>query len=194
MDTMTTVTVQPVRGTELYCQIRGSWSPQPCHVWLDLQSGVLGADYTSESGTPMDVWYGRALRWRIPALLGSAATDLLAEVAPLAQRVLDGASIMWDGNNHRGRLTEDAQAASDEIEGLCNRDWDESAVISAWDATEWFASDPEVVAEIRRRLGAGESMGSVVAWVEGLSRQDGTESDPMLIDVAGFVLDYAKWL
>ncbi|MFF4344298.1 hypothetical protein ACFY00_30765 [Kitasatospora sp. NPDC001540] len=104
--------------------------PQSAFVELELDSGTLLADYDGiiGNGMPSRVYHRIDVRFPLGQILTpKGANDLLAELAPLAQRVLDGSEVEWDGSNHVGRiLTEDAQAAHDEIEKRC-------AEVSEWD-------------------------------------------------------------
>jgi hypothetical protein len=63
----------------------------------------------------------RVLRWDVcNRLTGSAVAELLDEIAPLAQRVVDGYFVEWDGNKKAGRYTDAAAEAADEIDALCS--------------------------------------------------------------------------
>lgn len=135
-----TITITQVSGTELYNRYPQQTSPQDCYVELDCEAETLSAEANPEIGNaiPFSVYHGRTLRWSIPALRADAANALLAEIAPLAERVCAGYECEWDGNNHVGRLDDDATAAREEIERLCSQDRDEHETVSVWDAAEWF--------------------------------------------------------
>ncbi len=124
----------------LYVRYDRQTKAQPAHVELE-QDGTLTADWSGEiGGTPMDVYHRRRLWWDVdPHLTGQAVADLLAEIAPLAQRVLDGWTEDWDGNNNVGTLTEDAQQASDEIERLCIETATSDERVSVYQAREWIS-------------------------------------------------------
>jgi hypothetical protein len=111
-----------VEGNELFVQYQGQSQPQPVHVSLDCRTGELSAEYDPEIGgsRPMDVHHGHVCRWRIPVLTAEAANALLADLAPIAQRVVDGYSSEWDGSNHVGRLSDDADDAAIDIDALCD--------------------------------------------------------------------------
>ena len=94
--------IKTVEGKKLHHQYPGQTSPQPCYVELDCEAENLSADWNGELGNavPLSVWHGHTRRWAIPALQAQAANSLLDEIAPLAQRVIDGYTSEWDGNNH----------------------------------------------------------------------------------------------
>jgi hypothetical protein len=139
--TMSTITILPVEGTELYCHYAKQTQRQPCYVQLDCQTGVLSASYNVEigSGSPARVFNGLAVRWTIPALKADAANDLLAEIKPLAERVVAGFFSEWSGGNEVGRFNADAGAACDEIRLLCDRMGGERVEMNVWDAVSYFA-------------------------------------------------------
>ena len=108
--TESAITITPVEGDELYRRYRGETSQQPVYVSLDCETGELSAAASSiiGSGAPMDVFNGIVRRWRIPALTENAANALLAEIAPLAERVVAGFERVFDGSSHVGKYDDDA--------------------------------------------------------------------------------------
>lgn len=129
---------------ELFCQYPGEGRPQPCYLTLDLEDGSLTCRYNPEIGNavPMSVFHRRTLWFSIPPFTAAAANGFMADVAPLAQRILDGAEIVWDGNNDIGRLDDDANAAYDEVAERCDpQNWPDDLTVSAWDADDWFATE-----------------------------------------------------
>jgi len=137
-------------GNELFCHYRNQTSPQPCYIELDCEGETLTADYNGEIGNavPFAVWHRRTLRFDIPILTADAANRLLDEIAPLAQRVIGGYESVWDGSNHVGTYTDDAQRAIEEIENLCDDlDFDsENDTIQYWDVADWL-NDPDWIKE-----------------------------------------------
>ena len=107
------------RPHQLFEQYAGQTKPQRAYIALDLRDGTMTAGYNPEIGNaiPMDVWQGLIRRWYMPPFAAETANRIMQDMAELAQRVLDGAEILWDGNgsNMIGRLTDDAQAAVKEI-------------------------------------------------------------------------------
>ncbi len=149
------------------------------YLELELTEGgaatlCTGERHSSNNGTTFDRWHGRTLAWRISLSQGSYALpdvskiEAIAErVKPLLDRVHAGHLTHWDGSNYRGRLTEDAQEASDEIELIFEDvDWgDENRQV--WDASEWIAS--EGFAQTGREYGL--SVNSDEAAFEAAGRQ-----------------------
>lgn len=130
---------------QLYNRYQGQSEPQPCYVSLDLRDGELTASWNGEIGNavPFTVWHGVVRRYTIPPLRADAANRLLEEIAPVAQAVLDGATVEWDGSNMVGQLTESASLAEEEIERLHieraeARDYE---IIQVWDAADWLQED-----------------------------------------------------
>lgn len=107
----------------LFCQYPRQNSPQPAYVCLDCRSGNLYGDYNTEIGNaiPVSIYNGFIQIWGVnSAITHKALTDLLEEIAPLAQEVLDGYSEdLVNGCNYRGVLSEAAKNASEKIESIC---------------------------------------------------------------------------
>jgi hypothetical protein len=123
----------------LYRRYPGRDFVQPCFVALDLADGALSADYDGEvsGNTPESVYHGRVLRWEIPVLTAQAANELLDDLAAAAQRVLDGASIEWNGSSNVVRLTAEALAAEEEATALCAAA--DRAKVVEFGAEHWFS-------------------------------------------------------
>lgn len=121
----------------LYFQYQGQTNEQPAYLELD-EDGKVDASYSGEigNGSPMHVWHGRTLRWKIPNnLSGDAIIALVNEHRSLLARVYAGHSVEWDGNNHVGRLDEDAQEAQQELDALlCETQGD----LEIWTAGDWL--------------------------------------------------------
>lgn len=135
------ITVTTVNGTELYYRYASENQAQDCYVELDARTGALRAESNGEIGNavPQDVHYGHRMRWTIPALKADRANALLAEIAPLAQRIVAGYASRWDGNHEVAKLSKDASAAVDEIEALCDATArEDEAVLVTWTAADFF--------------------------------------------------------
>jgi hypothetical protein len=116
--------------------------PQDCFVSLDLRDGELTADWNVETGSnavPGTVHSGQVLRWEIPCLTTAAANQLLADLAPAAQRVLDGAEIAWDGDNTVGHLDGPAADAAGEIADDCAMLGGGYARVVGYNAADWYS-------------------------------------------------------
>jgi len=102
--------------------------------------------HDSENGVPMDVWHRKVLRWG--SRVGSGVVSLpqlekLKErIAPLLQIIAESREVVWDGNNHVGRLvTEEAREADAEIEHIvADCEWQDDQW-SLWDATDWVRAN-----------------------------------------------------
>lgn len=171
---MADITVVSVVDTdELFHHYPGQVRHQPCRGYLDCCRGRLGASYDPEIGNniPADEYHGHTQVWTIPCLRAEAANALLAAVAPLAERVVDGYEDLWDGSNWRAVFDEDAQAAIREIEALCDAA-DPSDAVRAWDAGDWLTASGGVSREaVRAEFGisaetSDEELSAIEARVE----------------------------
>lgn len=172
-----TVTLQNTDTPDaLYRHYQGQSERQPCFLALDLEGGELWGDYNGEigNGVPASVWHGLTLRWDMSCLTAEAANALLAEAAPIAQRVLDGSSIEWNGSNNVGRCNEDAQAAAEELHELAASYNEPGLCVVEWDVHGFFFDDADAI-------GYGITATSSDADLEALAeraRADATACDP----------------
>lgn len=138
---MTTVQIKTlINHAELAHRYPGQNQQQPCYIELDCKTGVLTACYNSEIGTtiPFSVYHGHDIRWSIPCLIADTANELLAEIAPQSQTILDGYTSEWDGHNHVAHFTTDAQEAKDTIERLCYNYDGTNECVQIIDAGDYF--------------------------------------------------------
>lgn len=142
-----TIKTDNLRGeiAPLYCRYQGQTNAQPAYVEMD-EDGNVSADYSGEIGNavPMTVWHGRTLRWAVSnQVRGDELADLIErdDVVALLERVYLGHSVEWDGNNHVGRLDDDAQAASDELDELfAAESSDEHNLVDVYDVDDYVGN------------------------------------------------------
>lgn len=143
-----TVTIRPVNQPDaLFCKYPGQFNAQDAILYLDTRDGELYCDYNAAigGGTTMAEFHRLVLSTVIPPLTAEVANALMADVASLAQTVLDGADEDWDGDNNVGTLTEEAQAAWSEIVARCaEENFDSSEQVCAWEVEDWFIDGDEV--------------------------------------------------
>lgn len=111
--------------------------PQAVFVELNCDSRILSAEVDGDiGGMPIRVWEQRRLRWSIRPMSAAAANDLLANIKPLAERIVDGYELEWDGTDYVGAHSDDAQEAREAIEWLCAESTSDFRVV---DASDWYA-------------------------------------------------------
>jgi hypothetical protein len=123
------------------------WIPE-LELFLDEDGSArltAGSRHNSDNGTLFSVWHGRDHQWRRSLSQGSltvADPDRLKEIGeavlPLLLRVRAGLDTYWDGNNMRGRLSDDAADARKAIDKLLGHPWEEEEGM-AWQSDEWIA-------------------------------------------------------
>jgi len=129
----------------LYCLYDGQFNAQPVYIALDLRDGALSIDYDGNvgGGTTPEIHYGVVRTYPVNGGVptASAANALLRDVAPLAQRVLDGAGVSVDyrNGNRVGALDDNAHAAEVKIVEAINTatypvvwDWAGSPHVEDW--------------------------------------------------------------
>lgn len=188
--TVTDITVHITRVNEpdgLYYRYGSQNQPQPVMLELDLEDGGLTCRVNPAigNGLPESVFYGRILWMEIPILTAAAANQLLKRAEPIAQRIVDDAEIVWDGNKNVGRLGDNARAAYDELADLCDRArFDDSDTVSECDACDWFGGEGREQAIARLGLTAltTDEEIEVMAEAEARDARTGASHD------AGYVL------
>lgn len=142
---MITIDTSNLRGeaAPLYKRYPHQNQPQRAHVEMD-EDGNVRAEINGEIGdaVPMHVWHGRTLRWSVsPYVRGDSLADLLEseKVRALFERVHNGHSVEWNGQNMVGRLDEDAEAAALELEAILSPDSGEYELAQVCGAYEFIA-------------------------------------------------------
>jgi len=128
----------------------GQFDGQDCYIWLNCESATMGANYNGDgNAVPSNIYHGLVRRYFLPyPIYANSANNLMAKIAPLAERVCAGFEAVWDGHNHVGKLSDDALQAESEIEHLIEQSLDEADAIKVWDAADWLeVIDPEKIAE-----------------------------------------------
>lgn len=122
-----------------------------------------------------DVYHHRTLEWSSANVTGAVADadairDLAVKLQPLLDRVAAGFDVVWNGSNGVGTLTDDAQAASDEIDAIMERlnpeDW--SAPVDVWDARDWIGDNHDIIAET-----SNEEIVEMAEEYEAVAKRDG---------------------
>lgn len=134
----------PAGKAPIYVKYPSQSNAQNAFIQLDCRNEVLRAGYNPEigSGVPFDVHYGHLRRYDVPAdVNGESLKEFMnsVEVKELCERVIDGYSSEWNGNNHVAELDDDAQEAEAELEELVENAFDyEGDRIAVWDIGEWL--------------------------------------------------------
>ncbi len=142
---------------QLYAHYQGQTDRQDAYIALDLRDGRMWAHYNPEIGNavPMSVYHRAVQRWYMPPFRASTANRIMDTIASLAQAVLDGATVEWDGSNNVGRLTEDATDAVEKI-GIEINTWaDDASDDICWQpGREWW--DEDICANVTAGLSDAE--------------------------------------
>jgi hypothetical protein len=120
-----------------------SWEELFLEIDLDEKEIRLRRDQETNGGAvPSGVWHGIVRRYTLASAYDGMLTytreELISAVdrlLPLAQRVLEGGSVEWDGRNHVGTLNEDAQQAHAQLEEEAQLP---EPSITTWSAEEWL--------------------------------------------------------
>ena len=113
--------------------------PQPGRIWLHIGGRIVcGYDAEPDSVT-LGVHHGTTRQYTIsPYVSRTELDEVLDHLMPSMKRVLVGLTQEWDGSNHKGRMTEDAAEADEDIRDWLDRyepdmdgPWRECAICSA---------------------------------------------------------------
>lgn len=135
---MKSVTINTVESIgQLHHKYPGQSQEQPIFIELDCKTGVLRADWDAEIGNavPASVWHGHDQRFYISIMKPSSVNELMQEIKPLAEIVINGYESVWNDNNHVAKFTDEAEQAIDKIRDICNNsDFD----VDVWDVENWL--------------------------------------------------------
>lgn len=162
----------------LYLRYEGQINAQPAFVELD-EEGEISTAIGADSGCGMAVWHRRTLQWRVPSDVSGPAMIAFLEsddARSLLERVHAGHTVEWNGNNHVGRLNDEAREASDEFAALVDRELHtETARVAVWRAGDWlFASGNNSLCDV---WPAGQSLDEAEAELEAGAKRDGCYLD-----------------
>lgn len=122
----TTAKYTPAKRLADYrCTYPRQLRPQNSYFELDTETGEVYATYDPEVGNaiPFRVYNGIDRRYGFASELKMKDVNALAKkLLPLWQRVVDGTSVEWDGNNNVAVLNPDAYNAEIEIRELIYKD------------------------------------------------------------------------
>lgn len=113
---MTKLMIETCRGRLMH-QYPGQTQEQGRYIEI-YKSGRLLIDWNAEIGNavPASIWHGIIRRIHIPFTTKAEAANFIKENRGLFERVIAGMDEKWDGNNHVGTLTEDANEALNALE------------------------------------------------------------------------------
>ena len=185
---MSSITLQPVVGTELYCHYPTQSEPQPCFISLDPRSGRLWAGFNGEIGGAILVeslsWY----RWSISPVGESVANALLESIVPHAEVLLEYGLVHDDDcspyeceDRWRDEYLDEicdcpGYAAIRTIDELVhNAETDTDSHLQASTAEAWLWDE---VATIKEQLLAGQTVSNLYRVYQG----DGSDEDRMYIN------------
>lgn len=177
---------------ELLLLQEGFAGAYPTYLMLDFDTAVLTAAYHDGVALPSYVRRGMGLWVPIPCLTADAANVLLAQVAPIAQRILDGHT----GEGGRGRLDTAASVAAqelrDHVHGVA---WRPEDLVHIRRADSWLTKEDLTVWVSRTGLSADSTKDELKAIGELLIRdfEQVAAAEPgvsVLVGVAGVLQDF----
>lgn len=180
--------VEPLGRLDLISLDASANPPAPMSVYLeiDTRDGSLhiGYRHQCDNAVPMNVWHGIVRRLEIP--LDADGQDLTTainsgEIDALITQIVAGSSVEWDGSNHVGNATEDAE---DALEALC--DWlvDQGGALpdgaGLWDAGDWLVDGVQSVASVTGHALTAETGDDVLGHLAQTIEADALSNDVVL--------------
>ena len=164
-----TIKIKKVKGlVPCYSKYPIQCTPQGAYIELDCRTGELIADYNGEIGNtvPFSVWYGHQQRGAIPPCAsGEAINEMLDNLEPHCQEILDGYDTRFDGSNHVSDYSEAAQEAIDAVESIVHSCDPETVwIIEDW--WDWFNSMSTLLAALQDATGSQDFIDTVKSDTE----------------------------
>lgn len=183
MDSTKNTKIRIRKPGQLYCRYPGQTAPQGTYIYLDCRDGEFGVDYNPEVGNaiPFGVYHGHVQRIGIDILTQDAIEALLIEIAPLAQRVVDGYSSVWDDNNYVARFAADALQALEEIQARCARPLDDDDILQVWVLGDWWGGSIEYRDQDNNQCHSGDVVRVIV---DNIGEVTGKTTDNEIGDLA----------
>jgi len=106
----------------LWYRYPGQCQAQPAYLEIS-KEGKIHCDWNGEIGNacPVRVWHNIDMRFPISNELSDDQIEqLIADVQPLADKLLDLTEVDWDGNNHRRKIKGEARDVYDHISHICD--------------------------------------------------------------------------
>lgn len=185
---MTTLNInisESAKRFPIYMQYDGQSQHQPCGLELNLKTGEMTEFCSGEIGNavPTGVWHSTVLRFSVdPFTMRDGLIALAEEHREAFQMILDTSEIVWNGNNHVGRLSAEANNFIEEWDQQCcgNDGKHNVRIISVEDQMQ-YEQQPNTKSELE-------------TLVETLLGYDGDfgyyETEPNHHDIESDVLDY----
>lgn len=141
------LTIEPI-CTDHFLPLYTDWAGQEssAYIALDTRDGEVRLKERAphETGVTFDEAYGNVRTYRIPNnLTVDGLSRLLADktVLGLLERVYQGSTEEWDGNNFTSTFDSDAEEADETLEHYCGEiDPAHYGSLEPWDAADYFGA------------------------------------------------------
>lgn len=168
---------------------------------------VTRSHYGSGDGVPVAEWHNRVLTFDIAdARNGQRALDVerlradLAEggsLSALIDRVIAGHTVRWDGNNMRGRFTDDAAEAFEDLGYAFARGDDYVADTEVWSAENWLWGGSSTASQILHNIGltdhaTDQQVQTTAAVIQDEAERDGIVLTGSVADAVWEIIEQAR--
>jgi len=132
----------------LFRRYPGQSNAQDADLEIDPSRGAVSFDIDGAigGGASPEVWHSRVLRYSVSnriTVTGMRAIAACPIVNELLLRICAGHSVEWDGSNHSGNMTEDAEDASSRLTDILSENMWTNADTSddlcdVWEIGDWM--------------------------------------------------------
>jgi len=171
---MSDITIGKIDTIPQFDPYRRTGQPSATVVELDPQRRLVTVDQEYDSGsTSMERWHGHVITWRVDG--HPQEEDMrqwLEDHMPQFAVICDSHSVEWNGNNHVGRMTDEASEAEAAIDRELAQGWppfDPEQGWSLWDARDWLQDMPAEWSPVGR---SDEQLEALAAEIEDNARGD----------------------
>jgi len=151
--------------------------PQSVYLSLDLETGEAECDWTGmTNGVPVGVYHNRIVQWLLPSgIRCSVCRDMMDEIAPQLQTILDNSEMVVDCNCNRvGELNETAIEAQDQIQDAIYRLSEDPWTVASIYTVEDYLAD---CSDVEKLIREGKTVSDIVAQIE-----DYADSEDVIVE------------
>lgn len=148
----------------VFIHYQGQQKPQSAHILISPEQEHLTVGYNGEIGNSVSMmtWLGREIEIPIqPETKGTSLLDFIEEHADDFWTIIDGYTTEWDGNNLRGKLTDDASNMLYRLKQITRDELETVPAVYTTPADLWI--DDEITAEYDPQELAEE----IIEWKQG---------------------------
>lgn len=156
-----------------YLKYDSQHEPQSAAIYMTAE-GEVGVRINGDIGNaiPSDEYHNRTLTWRIPPnVFGESLRSFLHDEETLAmlEKIHEGHSVKWDGNNMVGHLSHEASETNEKFQSVVEDLFADEACAEVWTTEQYLIGTESAHKALILTLGSGtveEAVDSIIAEIE----------------------------